>query len=126
MYSNFFFHANIFHPGYPTGHPESTSYGDDLRHLKEKVDAGADFIITQLFFKPETFFQFLRDSREIGITCPIIPGVLPIQVINQKKLEFFFRFLPINFSRNVSVHRKMLPLFCYFLSVCHYCERAKF
>lgn len=117
MYSNFFFHANIFHPGYPTGHPESTSYGDDLRHLKEKVDAGADFIITQLFFKPETFFQFLRDCREIGITCPIIPGVLPIQVINQKKLEFFFRFLPINFSRNVSVHRKILPLFCYFLSM---------
>lgn len=47
------------------------------------MDAGADFIITQLFFKPETFFQFLRDCREIGITCPIIPGVLPIQVINQ-------------------------------------------
>lgn len=90
MYSNFFFHANNFHPGYPTGHPESTSYGDDLRHLKEKVDAGADFIITQLFFKPETFFQFLRDCREIGITCPIIPGVLPIQVINPKNWNFFF------------------------------------
>lgn len=72
-------HFTICVAGYPTGHPESTSYGDDLRHLKEKVDAGADFIITQLFFKPETFFQFLRDCREIGITCPIIPGVLPIQ-----------------------------------------------
>lgn len=54
------------------------------------MDAGADFIITQLFFKPETFFQFLRDCREIGITCPIIPGVLPIQVINQKNWNFFF------------------------------------
>ena len=47
------------------------------------MDAGADFIITQLFFKPETFFQFLRDCREIGITCPIIPGVLPIQVMSR-------------------------------------------
>ncbi|KAL3862448.1 hypothetical protein ACJMK2_008412 [Sinanodonta woodiana] len=70
---------NICVAGYPTGHPECTSYADDLRHLKEKVDAGADFIITQLFFKAETFLKFLRDCRDIGITCPIIPGILPIQ-----------------------------------------------
>lgn len=65
--------------GYPEGHPDCVSYTDDLRHLKAKVDAGADFIITQLFFEAETHLQFVRDCREIGISCPIVPGVLPIQ-----------------------------------------------
>ncbi|KAA8591232.1 hypothetical protein FQN60_002175 [Etheostoma spectabile] len=65
--------------GYPTGHPEAESYEDDLRHLKEKVDAGADFIITQLFFRADTFLKFLDDCRAIGITCPILPGIFPIQ-----------------------------------------------
>ena len=48
-------------------------------HLKEKVDAGADFIITQLFFEAKTFLKFYRDCREVGISVPIIPGILPIQ-----------------------------------------------
>lgn len=65
--------------GYPKGHPEAESYEADLRHLKEKVYAGADFIITQLFFRPETFLKFMRDCQAIGITCPIIPGIFPIQ-----------------------------------------------
>ncbi|XP_069803328.1 methylenetetrahydrofolate reductase (NADPH) isoform X4 [Dendropsophus ebraccatus] len=65
--------------GYPKGHPEAESYEADLRHLKEKVDAGADFIITQLFFRSETFLQFLKDCRAIGIMCPILPGIFPIQ-----------------------------------------------
>lgn len=69
-------------PGYPTGHPEAESYEQDLRHLKEKVDAGADFVITQLFFRAETFLKFLDDCRMIGITCPILPGIFPIQVIH--------------------------------------------
>lgn len=67
-------------PGYPTGHPDAPSYEDDLKHLKEKVEAGADFIITQLFFKATTFLKFVEDCRSIGITCPILPGILPIQV----------------------------------------------
>lgn len=71
--------AKILFLGYPTGHPD-TSYEDDLLHLKNKVDAGASFIITQLFFKAETFLQFVKDCRKIGITCPILPGILPIQV----------------------------------------------
>lgn len=66
--------------GYPHGHPDSSSYEEDLQHLKEKVEAGADFIITQLFFKAETFVQFHRDCREIGISVPIIAGIMPIQV----------------------------------------------
>lgn len=65
--------------GYPTGHPESECYEEDLKNLKIKVDAGADFIITQLFFKAETFIKFYNDCRAIGINCPIIPGLLPIQ-----------------------------------------------
>ncbi|XP_069731018.1 methylenetetrahydrofolate reductase (NADPH) isoform X2 [Phaenicophaeus curvirostris] len=65
--------------GYPKGHPEAESYEADLRHLKEKVFAGADFIITQLFFRSETFLKFMKDCQAIGITCPIIPGIFPIQ-----------------------------------------------
>ncbi|CAF1407951.1 unnamed protein product [Rotaria magnacalcarata] len=65
--------------GYPQGHPDMASYEKDLRYLKEKVDCGADFIITQLFFQPETFIKFESDCRSIGIQCPIIPGIFPIQ-----------------------------------------------
>lgn len=66
--------------GYPKGHPEAESYADDLRHLKEKVSAGADFVITQLFFRSETFLKFLKDCQSIGITCPVVPGIFPLQV----------------------------------------------
>ena len=69
-----------FLSGYPQGHPDCESYEDDLVHLKEKVDAGADFIITQLFFETKTFLKFVHDCREIGIQVPILPGVMPIQV----------------------------------------------
>ena len=65
--------------GYPQGHPDAQSYEQDLIRLKEKVDAGADFIITQLFFKASTFKRFVDDCRAVGITCPILPGVMPIQ-----------------------------------------------
>ena len=80
--------------GYPTGHPEAMTYEDDLIYLKNKVEAGAHFIITQLFFKASTFKRFVDDCRAIGITCPIIPGVLPIQsydslrhMVKMSKLE---------------------------------------
>ncbi|CAO2590009.1 Methylenetetrahydrofolate reductase, partial [Lemmus lemmus] len=65
--------------GYPKGHPEAKSFEDDLKHLKEKVSAGADFIITQLFFEADTFFSFVKACTEIGISCPILPGIFPIQ-----------------------------------------------
>lgn len=67
--------------GYPKGHPDAASYEEDLMYLKAKVDAGADLIITQLFFEAEDFLSFQRDCRRIGITIPIIPGIMPIQVI---------------------------------------------
>ncbi|XP_017483415.1 PREDICTED: methylenetetrahydrofolate reductase-like [Rhagoletis zephyria] len=71
--------------GYPTTHPESASRASDLAFLKEKVDAGADFIITQLFFEVEVFARFVADCRALGITVPILPGVMPIQ--NYDSLE---------------------------------------
>eukprot|EP00921_Rhytidocystis_pertsovi_P021460 GHVQ01034260.1.p1 GENE.GHVQ01034260.1~~GHVQ01034260.1.p1 ORF type:complete len:528 (+),score=29.25 GHVQ01034260.1:450-2033(+) len=65
--------------GYPEGHLESTSKEDDLQRLKDKVDAGADFIITQLFYDLTEFYDFVTNARALGITCPIIPGIMPIQ-----------------------------------------------
>jgi methylenetetrahydrofolate reductase (NADPH) len=76
QFGNFF---TIAVAGYPIKHPEAATMAEDLLHLKEKVDAGADFIITQLFFEASTMIEFQRSCREIGITVPIIPGIMPIQ-----------------------------------------------
>ena len=65
--------------GYPYKHPDAASYEDGIQHLKWKVDAGADFVISQLFFTAEDYFKWEKDCRAAGITCPIIPGILPIQ-----------------------------------------------
>lgn len=65
--------------GYPDGHPESSSYDQDLKYLKEKIDAGADLIITQLSFSFEKYTKFIADCRKIGISVPIVPGIFPIQ-----------------------------------------------
>lgn len=64
--------------GYPEGHPDST-YEESLIHLKQKVDAGADFIVTQLIFEVEKHEQFVNDCIALGIKIPIIVGILPIQ-----------------------------------------------
>jgi methylenetetrahydrofolate reductase (NADPH) len=63
---------------YPEGHPEAKSCNDDVKHLKNKVDAGADFLITQLFFDNARYFDFVRSAREAGIRCRIIPGIIPL------------------------------------------------
>jgi len=76
---NFGDHFNICVAGYPNGHPDSTSYKDDLFHLQEKISAGSDFIITQLFFESKDFINYVKDCRDRGINIPIIPGILPIQ-----------------------------------------------
>ncbi|KAI7901529.1 methylenetetrahydrofolate reductase-domain-containing protein [Cokeromyces recurvatus] len=65
--------------GHPEGHIDNEDKEDDLQRLKEKVDAGANLIITQLFFDVDIFIHFVKRCRAIGITCPILPGIFPIQ-----------------------------------------------
>jgi methylenetetrahydrofolate reductase (NADPH) len=68
---------------FPETHIHATSAEDDLRHLKEKVDAGVDFLITQLFFDNAAYAGFVERCRAIGIDVPVIPGILPITNIAQ-------------------------------------------
>jgi len=65
--------------GYPEGHLEATSFDDDMKHLKEKVDAGADLIVTQLFYDNASFLEYVDLCKKMGITIPILPGIMPIQ-----------------------------------------------
>merc|ERR1719428_526248 len=65
--------------GYPEGHLEATSFDDDMKHLKEKVDAGADLIVTQLFYDNPSFLGYVQRCKSMGITIPILPGIMPIQ-----------------------------------------------
>ena len=82
--------------GYPEGHEESADMDEDLVHLKEKVAAGADVVVTQLFYDVDIFMNFLAGCRRVGIKCPIIPGIMPINTWHQ-------------FTRNKRFCRKETP-----------------
>lgn len=85
---------------YPEIHPESTNQKEDIRHLKEKVDAGCDFLTTQMFFDNHLLYNFLYKIREAGITVPIVPGIMPITNANQveRAVKLSGSFMPQRFK----------------------------
>lgn len=84
---------------YPEVHPESASRVEDVRHLKQKVEAGCDFLTSQMFFDNDLFYSFLYRVRDIGIDVPVIPGIMPITNANQveKALKLSGSHMPIRF-----------------------------
>ncbi|SNS08136.1 5,10-methylenetetrahydrofolate reductase (NAD(P)) [Humidesulfovibrio mexicanus] len=72
--------------GIPTMHPESASLDDDLKWVRHKVDAGGQFVVSQLFFENELFLTYVKRLRERGVTVPVLPGVMPI--LSMKSAEF--------------------------------------
>lgn len=85
---------------YPEIHPESANQTEDIRYLKEKVDAGCSFLTTQMFFDNNLLYNFLYKIREAGITVPIIPGIMPITNANQveRAMKLSGSFMPQRFK----------------------------
>ncbi len=85
---------------YPEIHPESPDQKEDIRHLKEKTDAGADFLTTQMVFDNNLFFNFMYKLREAGVTVPVIPGIMPITNANQveRAIKLSGSFMPQRFK----------------------------
>lgn len=88
---------------YPEVHPESACQRDDIKYLKEKVDAGVDFLTTQMVFDNNLFFNFLYKIREAGITVPVLPGIMPITNANQveRAIKLSGAFMPQRFRAMV-------------------------
>lgn len=89
---------------YPEGHPESGTMTEDIMRLKNKVDAGAGHLVSQLFFDNGKFFRFLNLARKAGISCPIEAGVMPITRKEQieRTISLSSASLPADFSKMVS------------------------
>lgn len=89
--------------GYPEKHIESPNIEMDMAYLKQKVDAGADYIITQMFFDNEKFFRFAERCRKEGIMVPIIPGIKPMSTKNQLAMlpQIFHVDIPQNLAQRV-------------------------
>lgn len=81
-------HGDHFHievGAYPETHPQAEDALADLRHFKTKIDAGADGAITQYFYNPDAYFHFVDDVRKLGVTVPVVPGIMPISNFSQLK-----------------------------------------
>ncbi|MFZ9144990.1 MAG: methylenetetrahydrofolate reductase [NAD(P)H] [Aquirufa sp.] len=85
--------------GYPEKHIDAVSFDQDLKYLKQKVEAGADYIVTQMFFDNSKYFDFVKKCREIGIHVPIIPGLKPLATERQLDIlpEIFHLEIPSEF-----------------------------
>ncbi len=85
---------------YPEVHPESANQNEDIRYLKEKVDAGCEFLTTQMIFDNNLFYNFMYKIREAGITVPILPGIMPITNANQleRAIKLSGSFMPQRFK----------------------------
>ncbi len=85
---------------YPEVHPESASQADDIQRLKEKVDAGCDFLTTQMFFDNNLLYNFLYKIRQAGITVPVVAGIMPITNANQvaRAIKLSGSFMPQRFK----------------------------
>lgn len=85
---------------YPEKHPESPNQAEDIKHLKEKVEAGADFLTTQMVFDNNLFFSFLYKLRDAGVNCPVLPGIMPITNANQveRAIKLSGSFMPQRFK----------------------------
>ena len=85
---------------YPEIHPESENQKEDIARLREKVDAGCDFLTTQMFFDNNLLYNFLYKIREAGITVPVIPGIMPITNANQvaRAIKLSGSFIPVRFK----------------------------
>lgn len=86
--------------GYPEKHFEAMNLTTDLHYLKAKVEAGADYIVTQMFFDNQKYFDFVKSCREVGITVPIIPGLKPIKTIDH--ITFMPKFFKIDYPEALS------------------------
>lgn len=89
--------------GYPEKHYEAVNFDVDLQNLKRKVDAGADYIVTQMFFDNAYYFDFVSKCRAIGINVPIIPGLKPLSTAKQLQIlpEIFYLDIPQELSDEV-------------------------
>ncbi len=92
--------------GYPEVHGDARSAEEDLQHLKAKVDAGAQYIVTQLFYDNNRFFDFVARCRAIGIEVPIIPGIKPLATVRHLTLlpQTFGCHIPEELRREVETH----------------------
>ena len=92
---------------YPEKHFEAANLDDDIANMKRKVDAGADYMVTQMFFDNEAFYNYVAKCRKAGITVPIIPGIKPISSYNQLHTlpKTFSIDIPVDLTKEIEAHK---------------------